>query len=116
MCRKLFHFIQKVSFLYFLGLPLAAASQSILTGKIYRVSFEPVGVIFSMQDGNGKKLESDPDNCGNDQLVLLSAKHDNYQVLKLNIFSAYHNQKDIDVQLKDCKFGLPQIQKFTLNQ
>lgn len=89
----------------------ANGSESV-SGKIYRISYEPVGIILSLQDGQGQVVKVTSGGCGNRELFLLSTKHDNFSSLKIAAFSAYHNQQHIQIELGDCKFALPQITKF----
>ena len=94
--------------------PKLWANQSgVISGKIYRISFEPAGIILSLQNGQGQVVKAASDSCGNKELFLLSVKHDNFSSFKISAFSAYHNQQLVQVQLADCKFDLPQISKFS---
>ena len=87
----------------------AGAVAAEISGKIYRVSHEPTGIYFSIQDDAGEALSFDPENCGIPTVLVLPSDHVNYQVLSAVVYSHHQNNKSISATVSGCRFNVPAV-------
>lgn len=83
-------------------------AESMVSGTIFRVSYEPTGVFVSLMS-NGSKVTSDQQACSLDDVFFLPTDTPNYSLLSATLYSYYLNAQPVDIKIDTCRYGAAKI-------
>ena len=89
------------------GLSFADTNQ--ISGKIFRISYEPTGAFLSIQNEAGELITFDAENCGKDNVFHLPTDHLNFKVMSAMLYSHHNNNRGVSLIFSGCRFQVPVI-------